>query len=482
MSWDKIADIVVIGFGAAGATAAITAHDLGSEVVILEKTDTGGGNTAASGGAFLCPSEPDNAADYILALSSGSMDEDIVKTFVHEASKNVEWIVKLGAKIEPRGGASYPSVKGASSMRAYRLQGVGPGGDRLWSFLKGKVEERGIKVYFKTAATELIQDVTREVIGVEARNPDGETRIEAKRAVILSCGGFEYDDNMKKEFLHGPSFFSMGSPANTGDGIRMAQKAGADLWHMGAVAAPLGHKFPEFDAAFPTRLAHQNIGDPLSFAFIYVDRHGQRFMNELGVDNHLLWLPFAYFDLERLEYTRIPAYIIFDEATRLRGPIVRNQNGYNRNLYTWSEDNSDEIARGWIASGATIDELAQRIGVSQRLLSTSIEAYNNGCKQRLDPFGRPTKTLQPIDSPPYYAIKIHSCLLNTQGGPKRNSKAQVMDPYGKPIGKLYSAGELGSLWGFLYQETGNLGECLAFGRIAGMNAATEHIRENDFAF
>ena len=79
----------------------------------------------------------------------------------------------------------------------------------------------------------------------------------------------------------------------------------------------------------------------------------------------------------------------------------------------------------------------------------------------------------PIDTPPYYGLELYPCLLNTQGGPRRNARAQVLDPYDQPIPRLYSAGELGSMWGMIYQGAGNIAECMVFGRIAGMNAANE---------
>ena len=88
-------------------------------------------------------------------------------------------------------------------------------------------------------------------------------------------------------------------------------------------------------------------------------------------------------------------------------------------------------------------------------------------------FGRDSETLEPINKPPYYGIPIVPTFLNTQGGPRRNRKAQVVNPFGEPIPRLYSAGELGSIYGFLYQAGGNIGECLAFGRIAARNAVTE---------
>jgi succinate dehydrogenase/fumarate reductase flavoprotein subunit len=151
--------------------------------------------------------------------------------------------------------------------------------------------------------------------------------------------------------------------------------------------------------------------------------------------------------------------------------------GYNRGKYSWSKDNRAEISRGWIAEGATPEDLGHKIGVNAETLDNTLREYNRGCERGEDPLGRTKDKLIPLGPGPYFAMKLWPCLLNTQGGPRRNGKAQVLYPDGSPIPRLYSAGELGSLFGFLYQGAGNIAECLAFGRIAGREAAREPNRE-----
>ena len=116
--------------------------------------------------------------------------------------------------------------------------------------------------------------------------------------------------------------------------------------------------------------------------------------------------------------------------------------------------------------------------MSGDLLRASIERYNDHCMKEEDPdFQKPKECLKPIEGPPYYAVKLWPGGPNTQGGPRRNLKGQVLRPNGSPITKLYSAGELGSVWGMLYQGGGNIAECIAFGRISGLNAAAEKKRK-----
>ena len=153
--------------------------------------------------------------------------------------------------------------------------------------------------------------------------------------------------------------------------------------------------------------------------------------------------------------------------------------------YIWSADNQREIDRGWILKAGTVKELAAKIledpdnnkVLQPSALEATIRQYNEYCRQGEDlEFHRPKQYLEPLQDPPYYAIKLWPGGPNTQGGPRRNVSGQVMHVGGTPIPRLYSAGELGSVWGMLYNVGGNIGECIAFGRIAGANAASEKRR------
>jgi succinate dehydrogenase/fumarate reductase flavoprotein subunit len=142
--------------------------------------------------------------------------------------------------------------------------------------------------------------------------------------------------------------------------------------------------------------------------------------------------------------------------------------------YKWSDDNSVELAKGWIIKADTIRELAAKIGKNPDTLEKTLATWNKSCAAGNDSeFGRPSDRIAPIQTPPYYALELVPTFTNTQGGPRRNKNAQILDPYGKPIPRLYSAGELGSLWSWNYQGAGDFAECLAFGRIAGEHAAAE---------
>jgi len=155
------------------------------------------------------------------------------------------------------------------------------------------------------------------------------------------------------------------------------------------------------------------------------------------------------------------------------GPITSVGHGANRG-YDWSADNQIEIDRGWIAQSKEPRDLAHKLGITKpdqfaATLSEYREARRSG---REDKFGRSQQTLIDLYGD-LYGLPVWPCLLNTQGGPKRNSRGQILNVWGQPIKRLYSAGEMGSIWGLLYQSGGNLAECLGLGRMVGFNAASE---------
>jgi succinate dehydrogenase/fumarate reductase flavoprotein subunit len=495
--WDFETDVLCVGYGGAGAVAAIAAHDAGAAVLIIEKLASGGGNTRVSAGGFLSPTNSRDALNYIqglFELSHSDMDESQVRLYAEESVKNAEWIkaLKPGTEVVVYGGAGYPSVPGAASMKKYNVCGPGRGmtgsARNLWDLLAYAVEDaRKIPVMTQTPAQRLLTNGAGAVIGVAAVSHGKEIRIRARRGVILTLGGYEFDPTALRNFVKGYPIYATGSPGNTGDGLRMVQKVGAGLWHLNGVSCVLGIKVPEMEAAFPALITTPR--------HIFVDKHGRRFVNEKAIPAHAGLLATDYFDSAAGEYPRIPTYVIFDETARKDGPIsVLAGLGYAALSHRWSKDNSVEIDKGWILQGSTISELAGKIKtMDAATLEKTIARWNEDVHHGEDTqFHRPlrhelypshaayrelvTQTWSaPIDTAPFYALPVYPSLLNTHGGPRHNTKAQVLDAFGEPIPHLYSAGEFGSMWGIIYQGAGNIGECLVFGRIAGENAAREDI-------
>ena len=474
--WDYEVDVVIVGLGCAGSAAALTAFDAGAKVLVLEKNAEGGGNTRYSGGSMRLYTDVIKSADYIEHLCEGTTERDVIETFIEEASKNPDWMKGLGAEIASRhlpkkyptsATVAYPNTPGSEGMGP-RVQVKGmtsSAGVEMWGVLARQVAQKQIPVLYSTPVRQLLRDKDEGVTGVVAATTEKEIRIKARRAVILTCGGFEYDPLMHLNYF-GHRYFALGNPGNTGDGIRLAAELGADLWHMSACAATLSFKFPEFEFGI-----RQFIPSP---GFIFVDQLGKRYMDETGTDTHLMWAPTSYIDTKTLQKTRMPSYVIVDEDTRTRGPLAETGRGKVSDVYQWSPDNTAEIRKGWIKAANTVAELATQLGMQPDALSTTVAQYNLQCVGGYDPeFGRAPDTLVPLGRPPYYAVEVWPCLYNTQGGPKRNARAQILDVRGQPIKRLYSAGELGSLWHRNDPGAGNLSEALAFGRIAARNAVAE---------
>jgi succinate dehydrogenase/fumarate reductase flavoprotein subunit len=477
--WDYEADVVIIGYGGAGAAAGIVAVDAGVKVIILEKSPEGGGNTKYSGGSIRTYLDLQKATDFYETLCEGTTERDVVDAFVTESAHNPQWLGELGAKTGTRPeseeggfpiklpGAAFPHIRGADAIGPrVRVKGEATtGGKNLWAVLSHNVGARKIPVLYSTPAKHLNFDNSEGVTGVVALAVGKEVSIRAKRGVILSCGGYEYEPSMHLNYL-GQNFLSLGHPGNRGDGIRLAAELGADLWHMNAVAATFGYKLPGLEFAIRHRMKYAG--------YVYVDQAGKRFMDETGIDGHAIWAPASYIDMKTLQKPRLPSYLIFDEETRVRGPVGWTNSGVAMDNYKWSADNSAEIRKGWIKAADDISALASQINLAPNFLQSTIVQYNSYCKEGHDPeFGRSANTLIAIAKSPFYAIDLWPAIINTQGGPKRNARAQVLNVWGSPIKRLYSAGELGSLWHRNYPGGGNVSEALAFGRIAGRNAAAE---------
>lgn len=265
----------------------------------------------------------------------------------------------------------------------------------------------------------------------------------------------------------------------------MTQTMGARLWHMTAYSCPVGMKVPGLKTAIQLNI--------LAPSHIWVDQDGKRFVNEKGLDNHTCLYAVNQMDPIKHRYPRIPCWLIMDEKARKAGPISGGAtSGYalNREHYKWSSDNSAEIKSGILIQAATIRELAEKIKVPADTLEATVTRWNTDIKNgkdtefgrilKRDPKGKTTFAgreapivSEPLGEGPYYAVALYPTMLNTQGGPKKNVKGQVMDPQDKPIPRLYAAGELGSMWGNIYQGATNNAECIVFGRIAGREAAKE---------
>jgi len=488
--WDKEYDVVVAGYGGAGIATAITVYDNGASVIILEKAPfPGGGQTRAAGLRAAFATNPDGAAEYLYAASSNGLeDADFTSRtsvvpkedcliFMRELANNPDWLKSMGVEYAIRKGnpARFSHFPGADS---FGHLGVKRQGTQYLAAMKIQIEKRGIEVLFETPATGLIQDAeTRGIIGVYATSQGKKIAIKAKKGVVLCTGGFEFEEEMKANYLRPFPLKFCGWQYNTGDGIKLAQRVGADLWHMNTMVGYLVTWVPEYKAAWQIRFD----------AGIWVNKYGKRYTNEGIPLNHNSWLKHFHYNLEEPGYADVPSYLIFDETVRKMGPISNCTRGSRHGIQAypaelggapegWSHDNLREIKKGWIKKADNIAELAHIIGgrMDPATLKETVNKFNSFCAQGYDPeFGRPAQSLKPLVTPPFYSCTLYPGGINTCGGPRRNAYGQVLDPNNEIIPRLYSAGEMGSICGNIYALGGlNAGEMMASGRLAGKSVAT----------
>jgi succinate dehydrogenase/fumarate reductase flavoprotein subunit len=523
--WDHEADVVVVGYGGAGATSALNAFDAGADVLILEKVPSdeslgvterpsgftvsgGGGNSCiCGGGGGWVPDDVDAGAKYARVGSWGTTPMETCLGWAKAAIQNKDWFDEMGVPCtlgdptDPEFPSFSPMKK--SSVSQEPIVGKKGGGALGFYYLDQLVQSREIPILFDSPATDLIQDpTTKEILGVVANSGGTEIYVKAKRAVILCMGGFEYSERMKLDFLRSYPVHFYGWKWNTGDAIPICEKIGAGIWHMNVMSGRYVAWFPEYEMA---------LGSVSPTYGIHVDKRGIRFATEFPEQGggHSYWMRSVDFDLDVPEYTRIPMFYIFDEVTRQEGPVIARvspgQSQFQGGVLLppelggfpyLSDDNSAEIERGWIQKGDTIEELAEAINnttyvgyadanwspyddvtipvhIDPAVLKETVTRYSGyaAAGEDLD-FGR-TRNLRPIDTPPFYAIPCWPGGPNTQGGPIRNELGQVCSSKFEPIPRLYSNGECGSFWGMLYEGGGDITELLAFGQISGRNAAAE---------
>jgi 3-oxosteroid 1-dehydrogenase len=522
---DHAADVIVVGFGAAGACAAIEAHDSGAKVILLEKqpADRHYSSTRMSGGGYHSP-RPDGDRAALEAYAKGMFSgenlpgnlegaqpefaDELASLWATWAPQNESFMRGLDPQYQTTliASAAFSEFPGAArcGYAVVKSTYTGSGdeavlyaatrdapkaqkqsGEAFHACLLNGLQSRGVEIHYGTAAQSFVTDADGAVTGLLAGRDGGHVAYQARRGVVLTCGGYEYHPRMRKAFLEGPGvegWAFYGSPANTGDGIRMALKLGAALCKIGSIAGRVICAIPDRRHGLKIGLNTSGVGKPNG---IVVDNHGRRYAAERRITKdptrYHFYKEALHFDSETLTYPRIPSWMVFDATLMNGGPIVR----VGRAVYNgvdWGEDNRAALRQGWILEGGTIEALAGRIRahsdnkgyMDPATLARTVEAWNRHCAAGHDAeFQREPKTMGPVAKPPFYAIPLYPGGPNTTGGLRANAQRQVLDWDDRPIPRLYSAGEISSVFQFVYQGGGNLAEGIVFGRLAGRNAAAE---------
>lgn len=459
--WDMDADVVVVGFGPAGAMAAKSAMENGASVIVVEKAskEYAGGSAAASLGYI-----GNASAEAMYKNASGRLEMETAERMVIERAKSLEWLAENGLE-----------MNGATSV------GYGRG---FYNAVVRGMEALNTNVLYETPAKKIIADpLTKEVYGIKCENAAGEELyIRANKGVILCTGGYlENDDLMTRfHFAEMIDFASVGAPTQTGDGHLMALELGAALdgvsnqqieWY--------GYSYKIASDEMGTGILHM-IGGNSPDARIFVNAKGQRFMNEeLYITHTKSQMPFLAYDgtfPAYNGYTNLPMYVIFD-STVFEGGAVGPRDygcGYASNfgIYNWSEDNKAELERGWLVQADTIEELVVKLAeqsgneaIDAEALKQTIATYNGYCEAGEDlEFGRESLFLDPIAEGPFYAAQILPTAVYTIGGLCGGQNGETLDWQGNPIPRLYHAGDIGQPAKYMIAA---LQGVLALGSIAG---------------
>ena len=459
--WDMDADVVVVGFGPAGAMAAKSAMEEGASVLVVEKAPEqyAGGSAPASYG-FIKP----YTAEQIYESGAGRLTMENAQRIFDRETECMDWMYKNGLQLNGQTSVGY---------------GVG-----FYNVVANGVKAHGVNVLYETPAKKIIADPqTKEVYGIQCETAAGEKlNIRANKGVILCTGSYLANDELmtRFHFAEMPDLANAGSPYNTGDGLMMALEIGAGMdgisnqqieWY--------GYSFKKASDEMGTAILHL-AGANSPDARIFVNSKGERFMDEeVYITHGKFQMPFLAYDggfPNYNGYSNLPMYAIIDASMFDSDAVGPHDFGccYASNLgvYNWSADNQAELERGWLVKGDTIEELVEKLAeqsgnemIDAEALKATIAAYNSSCEAGEDTaFGRSAFFLDPFGDGPYYAAQIVPTAVYTIGGLSGGENGETLDWNGNPIPRLYHAGDVGQPTKMLIAA---LQGALALGDIAG---------------
>ena len=486
------ADVVVIGAGGAGMTAAMTAADAGQKVVILESQAMVGGNSArATGGmnaaktVYQDENEFDQAAgvektlataaekyadnETITALAKtvseqwaayqanptgyfdsvelmeldtmvggkGINDPELVKTLCEGTADAIDWLDENGITLH-----NVSSFGGASVKRIHRPVNeegkVVSVGAYMIPLLQENCEKRGIDIVLNTTVDTILTDANGAAVGVSGTDKDGNTVVVNAKSVILATGGFGANLDMVTQYkpeLAG--FMTTNAAGAQGQGIEMATAIGAGTVDMDQIQI-----HPTVEANTAALITEGLRGD----GAILVNANGERFIDEVGTRDVVsaaeIAQPGSY------------SWLIVDQAMADASSVIQ---GY--------------IKKGYTKTGATYEELAKELDVDPAAFANTMETWNGYVEAKNDPdFGR-TSFANPLNNGPYYAIKVTAGVHHTMGGVTINSATEVLKKDGTVIPGLFAAGEVtGGVHGMVRLGTVAVADCMIFGRTAARTA------------
>ena len=487
------ADVVVVGAGGAGMTAAITAAAEGKSVVILESQSMVGGNSVRATGGMnagktvyqdenefgesagvektlktAAEKYADNETITALAKTvseqwaayqanptgyfdsvelmeldtmiggKGINDPELVETLCANSADAIDWLDEHGITLH-----NVSSFGGASVKRIHRpVNAEGKTvsvGSYMIPLLQETCEKAGVKMMLDTTATEILTDANGAAVGVKATGASGETVTVNAKAVVLATGGFGANLDMVVKYkpeLKG--FMTTNAPGIQGQGIEMAQAIGAATVDMDQIQI-----HPTVEANTAALITEGLRGD----GAILINEEGQRFIDEVGTRDVV--------SAAEIAQTGSYSWLVVDQAMADASSVIQ---GY--------------IKKGYTVTGATYEELGKAMGVDAAAFAETMEKWNGYVEAKNDPdFGR-TSFANPLNTAPYYAVKVTAGVHHTMGGLKINANTEVLNEKGEVIPGLFAAGEVtGGVHGANRLGGNAVADFTVFGRIAGAAAS-----------
>jgi fumarate reductase flavoprotein subunit len=487
------ADVVVVGAGGAGMTAAITAAAEGKSVVILESQSMVGGNSVRATGGMnagktvyqdenefgesagvektlktAAEKYADNETITALAKTvseqwaayqanptgyfdsvelmeldtmiggKGINDPELVETLCANSADAIDWLDEHGITLH-----NVSSFGGASVKRIHRpVNAEGKTvsvGSYMIPLLEENCEKAGVKMMLDTTATEILTDANGAAVGVKATGASGETVTVNAKAVVLATGGFGANLDMVVKYkpeLKG--FMTTNAPGIQGQGIEMAQAIGAATVDMDQIQI-----HPTVEANTAALITEGLRGD----GAILINEEGQRFIDEVGTRDVV--------SAAEIAQTGSYSWLVVDQAMADASSVIQ---GY--------------IKKGYTVTGSTYEELGKAMGVDAAAFAETMEKWNGYVEAKNDPdFGR-TSFANPLNTAPYYAVKVTAGVHHTMGGLKINANTEVLNEKGEVIPGLFAAGEVtGGVHGANRLGGNAVADFTVFGRIAGAAAS-----------
>lgn len=457
-------DIVIVGGGGAGLTAAVEATQAGSSVVVVEKNGFVGGNTILSGGIYNAPDpelqEPEGIKDseelfYDQTYEAGDevANPELVKVLTSQADDGLEWLKSLGMEFSDNIG------QGAGSLYPRTHFSVKPNGTGfIDAFMENLDESGNAQILTETTAEHIIME-DGKAAGIKAKNFDGsDLTINAKQGVVVTTGGFAKNPEMVVEYKNEEKWpnldektISTNLGSITGDGITMSEEVGADLVDM--------DQMQFLYLGIPDRGPITGVLDLQAEKVLFVNNEGERFVRE---DGRRDVISKAIFDQPDGTYWMVHSSDVLDFDTAK----TVEQEDFKKVV--------EEGKYGWVQAD-TLEELAEKMDVPYENLKKSFDDYNKSFDDKVeeDEFDR-TLFTYPMKEGPYAAVPRTPALHHTMGGLKIDEGAHVLDKDGNPIPGLFAAGEVtGGIHGANRVGGNAVVDLVVFGRIAGQNAAAE---------